>query len=703
MLGWGVAEAQVVTPASLAIGSSSPVCSESSEVAHVCLQLPPATTATRIDFFGLFDDTTSFEPIIPTLGDVFLLLVGELEAALPGVEFGFGVGRFEDYGGPGFGFGSESMNGRPFILDQPIVTSADAGGADARNKLIVDALARSAPGNGGDGPEAALEGLYQVATGAGFDGDGDGSTTGMGGAQLAGLLATQVTPDVSGDVPAFSSLASGVVHSGSVGGAGFRSDAIHLVIVATDQCPVSAFDPALAIPLAIQANGATVPITEFACSSIHPGDNRFGFTSTVKAKGDNDQTVAPAGAAHVPDVIQALNAAAIGVIGVFPKTQGSGEVLAPGAPLGPTFRADAFLTALARLTGTIDSTGTPLVFDVDDVGPVLRSAVIDAISAAASRPIAVRLATVGGLPTGLQFGLATEVVGSVRPGEQACFDVMLSGSGKPQGSFALQFSDAGAGRALGSIPVTVACTCGDGVIDTALGEQCDDGAATGKPGSCCDAACRVAAGGTVCRAASAVCQSAGVCDGVSTACPESMPLSDGALCDDGDATTGTSACVANVCRGVEIEIDVAAQTPASQSPVRIPVLLDLGDGLDRSTTVQLQAFVSCDDVPALGACTTSACRQLQQQLATLCPASSGAVALARRPRAPAGLVPVTGATSRKFKRSRHGKTTVQLKLNRTGRTLLSRSTTGLPVEVQAQVRERKGGTLRAVFETVLRR
>src|SRR5262249_61199883 len=98
MLGWGGAEAQVVTPASLAIGSSSPVCSASSGVAHVCVQLPPATTATKIDFFGLFDDTTSFEPIIPMLGDVFLLLVGELEAALPGVEFGFGVGRFEDYG-----------------------------------------------------------------------------------------------------------------------------------------------------------------------------------------------------------------------------------------------------------------------------------------------------------------------------------------------------------------------------------------------------------------------------------------------------------------------------------------------------------------------------------------------------------------------------------------------------------------------------
>src|SRR5262249_3529102 len=337
----------------------------------------------------------------------------------------------------------------------------------------------------------------------------------------------------------------------------------------------------------------------------------------------------------------------------------------------------------------------PRGFDVDDVGPVLRSAVIDAISAAASRPIAVRLATVGGLPTGLQFGLATDVVSSVHPGEQACFDVALAGSGKPQGSFTLEFSDAGAARALGSIPVTVACTCGDGVVDAALGEQCDEGSANGIPGSCCDATCQIAAAGTVCRAASAVCQSAGVCDGVSTACPESVPLSDGALCDDGDATTGTSACVGNACRGVQIEVDVAAQTPASQSPVRIPVILDLGDGLDRSTSVQLQAFVSCDDVPALGACTTPACRQLQQQLATLCPASSGAVALARRARAPAGLVPVTGATSRKFKRSRHGKSTVQLKLNKAGRTMLAHSTGPLPVEVQATLRERKGNTLRA--------
>jgi hypothetical protein len=75
------------------------------------------------------------------------------------------------------------------VLNQPIVTVADAGGAAARGALINDAFARTAPGFGGDTPEAALEALYQVATGRGFD--GDGTTTGEGGGQPAGLLATQ--------------------------------------------------------------------------------------------------------------------------------------------------------------------------------------------------------------------------------------------------------------------------------------------------------------------------------------------------------------------------------------------------------------------------------------------------------------------------------------------------------------------------------
>src|SRR5262245_45132713 len=101
MLAWGVGEAQVVTRTSLAIGSSNPVCSGSSEVAHVCVRLPPATPSARSTSSPCSTTRASFEPIIPTLGNLFLQLVGEVEAALPGVDFGFGVGRFEDYGGPG--------------------------------------------------------------------------------------------------------------------------------------------------------------------------------------------------------------------------------------------------------------------------------------------------------------------------------------------------------------------------------------------------------------------------------------------------------------------------------------------------------------------------------------------------------------------------------------------------------------------------
>jgi len=86
-----------------------------------------------------------------------------LQAALPGVDFGFGVGRFEEYAN----FGGESAAGRPFILNQPIVASGTAG----FSLSIQSALDRMAPGFGGDGPETDIEALYQLVTGIGFDAD----------------------------------------------------------------------------------------------------------------------------------------------------------------------------------------------------------------------------------------------------------------------------------------------------------------------------------------------------------------------------------------------------------------------------------------------------------------------------------------------------------------------------------------------------
>src|SRR3569832_1805244 len=113
---------------------------------------------------------------------------------MPGVDLGFGVGRFEEYAN----FAAENPTGRPVILNQPSVSASTPGISTA----IQSALDRTAPGYGGDQPETDVEALYQMATGAGFDGNNNGTTTDSG---AAGAVSTQLTPGDSGDVPSFAS------------------------------------------------------------------------------------------------------------------------------------------------------------------------------------------------------------------------------------------------------------------------------------------------------------------------------------------------------------------------------------------------------------------------------------------------------------------------------------------------------------------
>ena len=205
----------------------------------------------------------------------------------------------------------EDPAGRPFTLNQPIITAADAGGAAARDALINAALDRTAPGDGGDRPESAVaEGLFQTATGIGFDGDGNGSTLDSG---PAGLAATQTSPGTSGDVPAFSSNVAPA--SGALGGAGWRSDTLRLTILATDICPVAAFPAGASIPATITGAGAaSVPVSAFACSS------RFGFVSNSKTLEGNtvEGAVVPSDAGTVQNTLDALNTLGIRVLGMGP-------------------------------------------------------------------------------------------------------------------------------------------------------------------------------------------------------------------------------------------------------------------------------------------------------------------------------------------------------------------------------------------------
>ena len=263
-----------VAPTSVNIGAGSTLDLTKTQSVPLSITLPPVSLTNKVDIALLLDDTGSFTSFASTVESIFSNLVASLQSALPGVDFGFGVSRFEDYGGPFHTVSTEDPQGRPFILDQPIVTAATAAAAGTDlNTLMKNALAATAPGFGGDMPEAGIEGLYQLATGAGLDGNGNGSKLDSGPA--GALTSTAVHPGTSGDVPPFSSNVG--LAAGSLGGIGWRPDAEHIVLLATDTQPVAAFSTS-PIPATVSGlGGATVPSTAFESTA-----KRFsGFDSTA--------------------------------------------------------------------------------------------------------------------------------------------------------------------------------------------------------------------------------------------------------------------------------------------------------------------------------------------------------------------------------------------------------------------------------------
>ncbi len=143
-------------------------------------------TPTSLDVHFSIDTTSSFQGEIDALQE---RLVSEIIPALRQRvdDIAFGVSRFEDF--PREPFGGE--DDRPYELLSPI---------DTRVSRVVEGIeALDMPlGFGGDFPEAGYEALYQIATGAGGP---------------------------SG-VAAFS--------AGGLGGVGFRPNAFHVVVHATD-------------------------------------------------------------------------------------------------------------------------------------------------------------------------------------------------------------------------------------------------------------------------------------------------------------------------------------------------------------------------------------------------------------------------------------------------------------------------------------
>lgn len=402
------------------------------------IPVPPVPAKRKIDVFFLMDDS-GFNPNSPgnpfnqpgmQFGDIVLQagrkkqavaqgifsdmvfanvsnvalqkLSNALEAAYPNEDFdvAFGVGRYEDFGGP---FRTDDQQARPFILNQPIFRE----NRDTFSGKFNTALTRNAPGSGNDrtaspDSQTIVEALFQIGTGAGFDGDGGGSN----GSGLFGSAQSQDAPGNSGDVPAATfgadgldedgepqfTTPGGLLSSGNLGGVGWRPDALHYVLTTSDIAGVSPFplNTSVAAPINVNITSTdglngyprdpdAVPGQAF--SFRPPGPPPAATQVALQAAsrfGLVQPPVSPTNAHTVQQSVDALNAAALNIevlsIGTPSAVPVPFKPNVPGAifpdvqaipnPTQPDPGPFTWMSAYAELTGAVRPWPAP-------AGPVL--------------------------------------------------------------------------------------------------------------------------------------------------------------------------------------------------------------------------------------------------------------------------------------------------------------------------------------------
>jgi len=257
-----------------------------------------STTLRQADVFFSVDTTGSFgEEIAAIQASIDDLIVPEVRNVI--ADPAFGVGRFEDFPVEPFGLPSD----RPFELLQAITT--DTGLIQAG----VDALPPAAGGL--DTPESGMEALYQWASGVGIPSAG-------------------IAPFAPGDI----------------GGAGFRSDSLPIIVQITD------------------------------ARSHEPGDYSSAGFMTHSA----DETTAALGR---------VGARVIGVRSIEneggpddPRAELEALALATRATIPPDGNGECATGIDGATQAAVDQGGTdvcPLVFDVRTDGTGLGEIIVDAI------------------------------------------------------------------------------------------------------------------------------------------------------------------------------------------------------------------------------------------------------------------------------------------------------------------------------------
>lgn len=484
----------VAAPESLSFSEPQTVCRGKPYSQQVCVKFGKKP----VDIVFLVDDTGTFEHRVADPADLRGLmndLVQDLStdpALTDMADLGFGVARFEDYR-PEYTYGLHQD--RPFILNQPVVTETDAAAAGTSVAALIDvALARTAPGDGGDAPEAG-EALLELFSGTGFDGDNDGDMHGINNDQRAGGLNTQLNADASGDVPPYASLLPGVVSSGTEGGVGFRSNSIRIVVMLTNWCAAAPFAPGtpLATTSIVGADGVTVPATDFLCYG------QLGGPAGPKLRFGEVGVVSPPNASSVTDIIDGLVVNKARVVSIVPGAYRLPVGAGAAAPAVGGFDAviqgygnvpflyyypSLFGSTISRLSGALASDGTPLVFDAGDPDPFyggpsrpadaagIRSGLLGLASGLVAAPSGVDLASlgiasVGTLPGDLtvtQLGAAT----LNEAGDEVCFNALFSASDAAAvGTFPVAIMQPEVGDPVAVVPVTVNCSASASIGDVA--------------------------------------------------------------------------------------------------------------------------------------------------------------------------------------------------------------------------------------------
>ncbi len=211
--------------------------------------------AGRLDVHFSIDTTGSFGGEIQALkANLQDTLIPRLRARVP--DLAIGVSRFGDFPVRPFGVAGD----RPYDLLTPVTT--DFG----RVAVAVYGLSLQ---NGGDVPEASIEALYQIATGAGLAGPPGGA-----------IDRFAPRPDVAG--------------SGALGGVGFRAGAARVVVQVTDAPSHDPVDYGASVP-------GTHTLDQAAAAMRAVGARMIGIASGEPARPQLEALARATGAVVPPE------------------------------------------------------------------------------------------------------------------------------------------------------------------------------------------------------------------------------------------------------------------------------------------------------------------------------------------------------------------------------------------------------------------